>query len=214
MHQHLFKNPRLVVAAIKDRIILIFGFINKMVRDQFTGDAFRFMVFIVGGEHLQLYAIAQLGKQAFLEDVRVIGNQDVGCLQDTPGRTVVLLQFDHLQRREILAKQHQVLWPRAAPGVDRLIVIAHHGKARPLPHQQFHQLILAGVGILVFIHQQIANPVLPALPHLFVALQQQRRQQDKVVKVEYIAGFHMRIVQPVAVRKDPIPLSFRASGSL
>jgi hypothetical protein len=31
----------------------------------------------------------------------------------------------------ILFQQHQILGSRAAPRVDRLIVIAHHGKARP-----------------------------------------------------------------------------------
>ena len=103
MHQHLFENPRLMVAAIQDRVILIGGFINKVMGDQFASHAFRLVVFIVGGEHLQLYAIAQLGKQALFEDVRVVGNQDVGRLQNTPGRAVVLLQLDHLQRREILA---------------------------------------------------------------------------------------------------------------
>ena len=103
LHQHLFKNPRLMVAAIQDRVVLIGGFINKVMRDQFTGNALRLMVFVIGREHLQLYAIAQFGKQTLLENVWVIGNQDVSRLQDAPGRTVVLLQLDHLQRREILA---------------------------------------------------------------------------------------------------------------
>ncbi|MNL61490.1 hypothetical protein D3C87_1854150 [compost metagenome] len=86
-----------------------------------------------------------------------------------------MLQLDDLQRRKILAQQHQVLRTGTAPGVDRLIVVAHHGKARSLPHHQFHQFILAGVGVLVFIHQQVADFVLPALTHLFISLQQQRR---------------------------------------
>ncbi|CSD31436.1 Uncharacterised protein [Vibrio cholerae] len=28
---------------------------------------------------------------------------------------------------------------------------------------------MAGVGILIFVHQQIANPILPALAYFFIA---------------------------------------------
>ena len=73
-----------MVAAIQDRVILIGGFINKVMSDEFTGNALRLMVFVIGGEHLQLYAIAQFGKQALLENVRIIGDQDVRRLQDAP----------------------------------------------------------------------------------------------------------------------------------
>ncbi len=95
-----------------------------------------------------------------------------------------------------------------APGVDRLIVIAYHGKTRALPDQQLHQLVLAGVGVLILIHQQIADLVLPAFAHLFIALQQQRRQQDQIVEIEHVTGFQMIVIQAIAVGEDPIPLAF------
>ncbi|STE72586.1 Uncharacterised protein [Escherichia coli] len=50
--------------------------------------------------------------------------------QNTSGRAVVLLKLNHLQCREILTQQHQVLRTCTAPGVDRLVVIANYGKAR------------------------------------------------------------------------------------
>ena len=105
------------------------------------------------------------------KDVRIIGDQDVRRFQNTSGRAVVLLKLNHLQRRKILAQQHQVLRTCAAPGVDRLVIVTHHGKARAAAHQQFHQFILAGVGVLIFVHQQVANFVLPALADFFIALQ-------------------------------------------
>ena len=103
---------------------------------------------------------------------------------------------------------------RAAPGVNRLIVIAYDGKARTLPYQQLHQLVLAGVGILVFIHQQVTDFVLPALAHLFIPLKQQRRQQDQIVEIQDVTGFHMRVVQTVAVGKDAVALAFGACRCL
>ena len=85
LHQHLFKDPRLVIAAIKDRVVFVIGFINEVVGDQLPGHALRFMIFIVGGEHFQLRAISQFGEQPLFKDVRVIGDQNVGGFQNTPG---------------------------------------------------------------------------------------------------------------------------------
>ena len=107
-----------MVTAIEDRVILIFGFVDEVVSDEFSRDSLRFMILIVGAEHFQLRSVAQFGEETLLEYVRVIGNQDVCRLQDTTGGAVVLLEFNHLQRREIFAQQHQVLWTRAAPGVN------------------------------------------------------------------------------------------------
>ncbi|GAR58422.1 hypothetical protein NGUA15_00156 [Salmonella enterica] len=98
---------------------------------------------------------------------------------------------------------------RPAPGVDRLIVIAYDRKTRALPDQQLNQLILAGVSILIFIHQQITNFILPALAHLIIALQQQRRQQNQIIKIENVTCLHMGVVKPVAVGKNTIAFTFR-----
>jgi hypothetical protein len=53
----------------------------------------------------------------------------------------------------------------AAPGVDRLVVVADRGEgiARPAG-QQLQQAVLAAVGVLVFVDQQVAQLALPALP--------------------------------------------------
>ena len=161
-----------MVTAIEDRVILVFSFVDEVMGNQLAGYALRFVLFVIGAEHFQLGAVTQFGEQALLKDVRVIGNQDVRRLQDTPGGTVVLLQFDHLQRREIFTQQDQVLRTRTAPGVNGLIVISDHRETRALSHQQFHQFILTGIGVLILIHQQVADFILPALTHLFITLQQ------------------------------------------
>ncbi|MOA57747.1 hypothetical protein D3C78_1819850 [compost metagenome] len=69
--------------------------------DQFPHHPLGLVIFIVGRDHLQLFAVAQFGEQAFFKDVRVVGNQDIGGLQNTFAGTVVLLKLDHLQRRKI-----------------------------------------------------------------------------------------------------------------
>ncbi|CCK00370.1 hypothetical protein BN130_3142 [Cronobacter malonaticus 507] len=103
LHQHLFKHPRLVVAAIQDGVIFVLRLINKVVRDKLAGDALRLMIFMIGSKHFQLGAIAQFGKEFFLKDMRVIGDKNVGGFQNAPGRSVILFKLNHLERREILA---------------------------------------------------------------------------------------------------------------
>lgn len=80
--------------------------------------------------------------------------------------------------------------------VNRLIVIAYDGKACTQPYQQLHQLVLAGVGITVFIHQQVTNFILPALAYLFIPLKQQRRQQDQIVEIGTLQAFMCASYRP------------------
>ena len=51
----------------------------------------------------------------------------------------------------------QIVQGGAAPTINRLIVIAHGGKARTLAHQMFQHFVLRGVGVLVFVHQHMAE---------------------------------------------------------
>ncbi|MNS69804.1 hypothetical protein D3C72_1031320 [compost metagenome] len=124
----------------------------------------------------------------------VVGNQYVGALEDAPLGAIVLFQLDELEAGEILVQQHQVLRLGTAPGVDGLIVIPHHGEAGPLADDLLHQLVLAGVGVLILIDQQVADLVLPAGPHLLVVLQQQGRHHDEVIEIQRVVGHHLAVI--------------------
>ncbi len=50
------------------------------------------------------------------------------------------------------------------------------------------QLVLAGVGVLVLVHQEVAQPVLPAQAHFLVAREQLGRQADQVVEIHRLVG--------------------------
>ncbi len=154
-----------MVATIQDGVILPAGPVHETMSHDFCRDLFRFMFFVLCHQHPHRNTVIQLGEQLFIKHVRVIGNQDIAAFQDAAFGAVVLLQLDHVQAREILLQPHQILWLCATPGIDRLIVITDHGKAGALANQQFHQLVLAGIGVLVFIDQQVTDAVLPLFPH-------------------------------------------------
>ena len=107
--------------------------------------------------------------------MRVIGNQCIGGLQDDVAGAVILFQLDQFQIGIIALQRLHVLRPGATPGINGLVVITHHGQAVAWAYQQLYQQILTGVGVLVFVHQQVVNAVLPAFEHLRILLKQRHR---------------------------------------
>ncbi len=175
------EQPRLVVAAVEDG----------------EGHLERLVLFVGAVHHLERIAIAQLAPQLLFEHVRVLRDELVGRLEDAAHGAVVLLQLDHLEAGKVLLQQRQVFRLGAAPGVDRLVVVADHGEGAAQPDQQLHQLVLGGVGVLVFVHQQVADAVLPLLQDLRLLLEQQHRQHDEIVEIDCVERLEVAVVAGV-----------------
>jgi len=133
-------------------------------------------------------ALAQFAEQRFRKELGVRADDIVGGPQDGAGRAVVLLQLHHLQVRKVLRQFFQVVQRRAAPAVDRLVVIAHGGQPAPRAHQQLQHFVLRGVGVLVFIDQHMTQRSLPLAAYRFMVLQQLQRHADQIVKVHALIG--------------------------
>jgi len=85
--------------------------------------------------------------------MRVEADQVVGRAQDMAHRAVVLLQLDDLELGEIALQSGQILRPRSAPGVDRLVVVADRGEAAGRTDELTHELVLGAVGVLVLVDE-------------------------------------------------------------
>ena len=107
-----------------------------------------------------------------------MGNQGIGRPQDGLAGPVVLLKLHHLEGGIVVGKVAQILRARAAPGVDGLVIVAHHRKSATLAHEGPQQLVLGAVGVLILVHQEIAHPRLPGGAPGAIAVQQARRQND------------------------------------
>ncbi|MNG93154.1 hypothetical protein D3C79_521110 [compost metagenome] len=193
-HQRLLEDARLMVAPIEDGVILKPGAVHELVAHQLGGDTLRLVLLILGKQHLDRHPVVELGEERLVIDVGVVGDQNVGALEDAFLGAVVLLQLDELEAGKILVQQHQILRLGTAPGVDGLVIVPHHGKTGPLADNLLHQLVLAGVGVLILIDQQVADLVLPAGPHLLVVLQQQGRHHDEVIKIQRVVGHHLAVI--------------------
>ena len=83
-----------------------------------------------------------------------------------------------MQVRIIAAQLLQIIRRRAAPTVNRLIVVADRSERRAHPGEFLQQVILRSIGILIFIHQHMPQTILPFLAHFGMRLQQLGGQSD------------------------------------
>ena len=187
----------LVVAAVEDGEVAVRALGAQVLGEDFQCHPLALGLLVARADHADLVAMAHFRPQLLLEHVGVVGDEDVGALEDAAGGAVVLLQHHYLQGRVVLLQQHQVFRTRAAPGVDRLVVVADHGELVAHAHQHLHQQVLAGIGVLVFVHQQVADAVLPLLEDVGVFLEELDRQQDQVVEVHRVVRLERALVVQV-----------------
>ena len=187
--QRGFQRTRLVVGTVQDRevlerLVLVAGAQTLDACHRALG----FVVFLVTGTHAHRLALAEFAPERLREQLGVRADHVVGRAQDGAGRAVVLLELDHAQLGVVLRQFLQVVERRATPAVDRLVVIAHRGEAAALADQQFQQLVLGRVGVLVLVDQHMAELLLPFFAHLGKLAQQFQRQRDQVVEVHALVG--------------------------
>ena len=96
-------------------------------------------------------------------------------MQDGAGGAVVLLQLDDGEVGKVLPQPLEVLQRGAAPAVDGLVVVAHGSEARAVAHQLLQERVLRHVGVLVFVHQEVAQLFLPETAGFLVLAQQLER---------------------------------------
>ena len=87
----------------------------------------------------------------------VEGDQPVGPGEDLARRAVVGLQADDLGLGPVAVEPQDVGHLGAAPAVDRLVVVAHHAQVAVAGGQGLDDAVLAAVGVLVLVDQQVVE---------------------------------------------------------
>ena len=107
-----------------------------------------------------------------------------GQLQDGFGGAVVFLELDNLGTGELLGKTHDIVKISAAETVDGLGVIADHHDVVVGMGQKAHYIRLQLVGVLIFVHQNVAKTVGKIGPSL-VRFHQQLFPEDQKIVISY-----------------------------
>ena len=119
-------------------------------------------------DHLDLVALVLLGPQGLAEPAGILGDQAGGGGEDVRGRAVILLEADDLRARKILLEAQDVGHLGAAPGIDRLVVVADAADVLALLGEQAEPEILGLVGVLIFVDEDIFEALLIVFEHVAV----------------------------------------------
>ena len=198
MHQRLFHRARHIVRAVKD------GHIPQrqtaiMQPLHLAHHPMRLRLLRVGKVADDLLARGLRREQVLFDAVAVFCDQRVRRRQNLRRGTVVFHHHDGLHVWKDLVEIQQIFDVRAAPGVDRLVRVAHDEEVAVIAAQHLHQLILQRVDILKLVDHDVFEPLLPLEPDVLVLLENIERELDEVVVVEAEALF---LLIEIAVEDD------------
>jgi hypothetical protein len=142
----------------------------------------------------------------------VLGDQARGRAQDMRGGAIVLLEPDHLGAGKILFKAQDIGHFGAAPGIDRLVVVAHHADVLAHLRQQPQPQVLDRVGVLIFVHHDIAEAVLPAFQHVAVLAEDRQHVQQEIAEIAGVDRAQAVLIEPVDPGAAPVGIGFVLAG--
>ncbi len=146
-------------------------------------DEARFLLGIPGpGEHHPL-ARFFVGAQGLAEPPLVVGDQVGGGCEDVSGRPVIAFQPHHGGAGKVVLEAQDVVHLRPAPAVDRLVVVSDAGEVGAFLRQQAKPEILRDVGILVLVHQHVAEALVIGLEHVRVVAEQAQAFQQQIAEI-------------------------------
>ena len=130
---------------------------------------------------------AGLGAQVLAQAPAVVADQRIRGVQDVAEAAVVLLQLDDLAHAVLALEVGHVADPRAAEGVDALVVVADGEHALPAPRWREHLQpgVLQLVGVLELVDQHVLEAALVMLAHRLVVAHQLVGAQHQLGEVDH-----------------------------
>ena len=116
----------------------------------------------------------------------VVRDDGVRRRKDVAHAAIVLLELNHVRLREVALELKDVAQIGSAPGIDRLIVVAHHHDVAVRSSKQHRDLVLSMIGVLVLVNHDVAEALLIGRQHVLVILEQQEGVQKQVVEIKRV----------------------------
>jgi len=177
-------------------------------------DLLGLVVLIVGLDDDDGRAAAPLGPEPLVLARGVVPDDRVRGVEDPLGAAVVLLELHHHGVGVVTLEVEDVADVRTAPGEDRLVVVADDGEVLTEPREVPQQHVLRTVRVLVFVHQDVREAVLPALQGAIADLEQAAREQEEVVEVDGVVLPEQRVVPGPDGRGDALELLVPGGGEV
>ena len=186
-HEHVLEDARLRVGAVEHGHIVVARARIVQLLD-LRGDPAALIALVGRLVDPDFLPLAAVGEQMLVLARGVVGDHGVGGLEDVARGAVVLLEAHDLGLRVVLLEAQDVGDVGTAPGVDGLVVIAHHHEVAVGARQQLADAVLHVVSVLVLVDADVAEALLVALEHLGMRGEQLEALDEQVVEVERVGA--------------------------
>ena len=183
--ERVLQHAALGVGAVEDRHVVARAAAVHVALD-LAGHEARLGVLVLELAQVHRLALAGVGPEVLGLLGAVVGDQRVGGVEHRLGGAVVLLELDDGGVGEVVLELEDVADVGAAEGVDRLRVVADHRQVAVLVGQQPQPPVLRVVGVLVLVHQHVAEGPAVAVEHLGEQLEQVHAAEQQVVEVHRV----------------------------
>ena len=159
----------------------------------------RLVALVEGGIELDAFAIRAARPERLAEPAGIVLDEGIGRFQDGAGGAVVLLQLVQRRLRIVAAELVQILHARAAPPVDRLVVVAHREQLSLRAREQRQPPILDGIGVLEFVDQNMAEAGAVMLQQGGIVAPHLERAQQQLCEIHdtgALTGLFVGLIDP------------------
>ncbi len=163
-----------------------------------------FGLFVRGQVHPDLLPRLVLGPELLLLPRGVVLHDAVRGAEDGLRGAVVLGQAEHGRLGEGLLEGEDVPHVGAAPAVDGLVVVPHHGQVAVDPRQALDEAELDPVRVLVFVHEHVQEPGRVHAMDLLVQIEEAHREPDQIVEIHRAPLTERLLVAGVHLRQPPV----------
>ena len=134
--------------------------------------------------------------------VFVIFNDLVGRLKNGFSGTVILLQQNNLGLGIIFLEIQDILHVSTTPTVDRLVRIPNNTDIFKTGSQEFDQLVLSMVGILVLINVDVLEFLLIVSQNIRILIKETQGQHNQIIKVNRLRLTQLFLISSVTLGHD------------
>ena len=163
-------------------------------------------------DDLHLLAHIGFGPQRLAEPLRIALDHARCRAQYMRRGAVILFEANGLRAGEIPLEPQDIGDLRAAPAIDGLVVVAHAADILALLGEEAQPEILAAIGVLIFVHHDVAEALLIGFQHLPVLAQQRQRVEQQVAEIAGVEGEQPRLIGGVHLLPRAIGVMLRLAS--
>ena len=149
-----------------------------------------------------MFPISILSPKILRTAVFIVFDNLISRLENSFGGTVILLQQNNLGLGIIFLEVQDILHISTTPTIDRLVRIPNHTDVFKARSQEFDQLVLSVVGILVLINMDVLKLLLVVGQNIRILIKETQGQHNQIIKVNRLRLTKLFLISSVTLGHD------------